>query len=115
MAAEQPGFIETIGAIFAKFWPGIAGALVSLRWQPEGATIFDRAFSAFGGVVLTMTLGPAAVEFAGVTSGSMVMGIAAVIGLFGMLVVGEITRAIKVMELGPIVRDAIRKFLRLTP
>lgn len=114
MAAEpQPGIWDTVTQMAAKLWPGLAGAVVALRWLPVETTRVDRFFAAIGGFVAAVNLGPAISEVVGVTSQRVESGIVFATGLFGMAVAGEIIATVKQLQLAEIARDAIRKIFRI--
>lgn len=113
MADTNPTVWESALAALWKLWPGIAGALIALRWQPAEATRFDRAVSAVSGFLAAIYVAPLIVEVANVSSYRIESGIVFLTGLFSMVVVGEIMLAIKNMELGTILGDWIRTILRI--
>jgi hypothetical protein len=107
--------IEGVAALAAKWWPTFVGALVSMRFQPPESTRIDRAFSAASGVGLSMFASPAIVDWAGVTSIPVAQGIGGAVALFGLIVVAEIIAGIKGIEAPKLLRDFVRKLLRLDP
>lgn len=113
MAGEQQGIWDTVATAAAKLWPGLAGALVALRWLPVDTTRLDRFFAAIGGFVAAVNLGPAISEVVGVASQRVESGIVFATGLFGMAVAGEIISTVKQLQLAEIARDAIRKIFRI--
>lgn len=113
MPGEQQGFWDTVVQGAAKLWPGLAGALVALRWLPVDTTRLDRFFAAIGGFVAAVNLGPAISEVVGVSSQRVESGIVFAVGLFGMAVAGELISAIKDMQFAEIARDAIRRIFRI--
>ena len=114
MAAEpQPGFWDTVTQMAAKLWPGLAGAVVALRWLPVETTRVDRAIAAVGGFAAAANIGPALAEVSGVASVRVEAGIVFAVGLFGMAVAGEIISTVKQLQLAEIARDAIRKIFRI--
>lgn len=114
MAAEpQPGLWDTVLQAAAKLWPGLAGALVALRWLPVDSTRWDRFFAAIGGFVAAANLGPAISDIVGISSQRVEAGIVFATGLFGMAVAGEILATLKQLQLAEIARDAIRKIFRI--
>lgn len=112
MPGEQQGFWDTVVQGTAKLWPGLAGALVALRWLPVDTTRIDRFFAAIGGFVAAVNLGPAISEVVGATQ-RVESGIVFATGLFGMAVAGELIATLKGMELGEFVKDALRKIFRI--
>lgn len=113
MPAEQPGIWDTAVAAFAKLWPGLAGAIVALRWLPVETTRLDRFLAAIGGFAASANLGPAIAEVVGVASVRVEAGVIFATGLFGMAIAGEVIQAVKEVQAASIVRDLIRKFFRL--
>lgn len=111
MGQVDDGTIAALGAAAAKLAPGILGSLISLRALPVGSTWSDR-FSAFlGGVGASMYVGPAMTEWAGISSARIEAGTGFAIGLFGMVVVGEIVTTFRELGLAQILRDWLRKIL----
>ena len=113
MADPTPTIAESALAALWKLWPGIAGALVALRWQPAEATRLDRAVSAIGGFVSAVYVAPLIVEMASVSSYRIEAGIVFLTGLFSMVVVGEIMLAVRSVALGEILGDWVRSILRI--
>lgn len=114
MAADpQVSFLEGALAALYKLWPPVVGALISIQFQPKEATRMDRAFAAASGVGLSMILGPAIVDWTGVSSIAVAQGIAGGIALVGLIVIAEIVAGIKAMEIGAIMRDFLRSILRI--
>lgn len=96
---------ETLFALLLKIWPPIAGALLSLRWMPEGSTWTDRAVSGFSSVSLALIAGPAAAELAGVESARVRDLVLLLVGLFGLLIAGQVVKAIKETDGAALFRD----------
>ncbi len=114
MAGEPPqGLLEGAIALASKLWPPVVGALISIQFQPKEATRMDRAFAAASGVGLSMILGPAIVDWTGVSSIAVAQGIAGGVALFGLIVIAEIVAGLKAMEIGAIMRDFVRSILRI--
>lgn len=114
MAADpQVSFLEGALAALYKLWPPVVGALISIQFQPKEATRMDRAFAAASGVGLSMILGPAIVDWTGVSSIAVAQGIAGGIALVGLIVIAEIVAGIRAMGLGEIMGDALRSLLRI--
>lgn len=111
MAADQQGIWDTVVQAAAKLWPGLAGALVALRWLPVDSTRWDRFFAAIGGFVAAANLGPAISDIVGISSQRVEAGIVFAVGLFGMALAGEVIRALKEVQLGTIVGDWLRRLL----
>ena len=57
-----------LSALLAKLGPGIAGAVISLRFIPVGTSWGARALSLAGGVAAAVYLAPALGEWLGVAS-----------------------------------------------
>lgn len=114
MAADpQPGLLDTAVTAFAKLWPGLAGAIVALRWLPVETTRTDRFFAAIGGFVTAANLGPAISDGVGISSQRVEAGIVFAVGLFGMAAAGELISTLKELQLAEFVRDALRKIFRI--
>jgi hypothetical protein len=113
MAAEQQDLWGAALAGLGKLWPSLLGAALSLRWMPKDSTTLQRAFSGAGGVGIAYMFGPATVELTGATSEGMAMAIGGLLAMFGLLVCGEIAQAMREVGLGAILRDFVRKLLRL--
>lgn len=113
MAADQQGIWDTVAQAAAKLWPGLAGALVALRWLPVETTRTDRFFAAIGGFVAAVNLGPAISDAVGISSQRVEAGIVFAVGLFGMAVAGELISTLKELQLAEFVRDALRKIFRI--
>lgn len=113
MAGEQQGLWDTVAQAAAKLWPGLAGALVALRWLPVDTTRADRFFAAIGGLVAAANLGPAISEIVGISSQRVEAGIVFAVGLFGMAVAGELIQTVRELQLAALARDAIRKIFRI--
>lgn len=111
--ASEPTLMEGLAGALAKFWPGIAGALISLRWQPAEASKIDRAVSAIGGFVSAIYIAPFITEVASVSSHRIEAGIVFLTGLFSMVVVGELMLAVRSIQFADIARDLLRTVLRL--
>lgn len=113
MAGEQHDLLSAAAAGLGKLWPNLVGAAVSLMWVPRESTFMQRALSGGGGIGISYLFGPAAVELAGARTEGMAMAIGGVLAMFGLLACSEMARAIRELGLGAILRDALRKLLRL--
>ena len=114
MAGEPPqGLLEGAIALASKLWPPVVGALISIQFQPKEATRMDRAVAAASGVGLSMILGPAIVDWTGVSSIAVAQGIAGGIALVGLIVIAEVVAGFRAMGLGEIMGDALRSLLRI--
>jgi hypothetical protein len=111
MPGEQHGVLDTVAQAAAKLWPGLAGALVALRWLPVESSRMDRAIAAVGGFAAASNIGPALAEVSGVASVRVEAGIVFAVGLFGMALAGEVIRALKDAQLGAIIGDWLRRLL----
>lgn len=111
MGQVDDGTMAALGAAAAKLAPGILGSLISLRALPMGSTWSDRFAAFVGGVGASMYVGPALTEWAGTSSARIEAGIGFAIGLFGMVVVGELVTTFRELGLAQILRDWIRKVL----
>lgn len=111
MGQVDDGTLAALGAAAAKLAPGILGSLISLRALPMGSTWSDRFAAFVGGVGASMYVGPALTEWAGISSARIEAGVGFAIGLFGMVVVGELVTTFRELGLAQILRDWIRKVL----
>ena len=111
MAQVDEGTLTAIGAALAKLAPGILGSLISLRALPMGATWGDRFTAFVGGVGASMYVVPALTGWAGISSAHIEAGIGFAVGLFGMVVVGELVSTFRELGLAQILRDWLRKIL----
>ena len=111
MGQVDDSTLAALGAAAAKLAPGILGSLISLRALPVGATWGDRFAAFVGGVGTSMYVGPALTEWAGISSAHIEAGIGFAIGLFGMVVVGELVSTFRELGLAQILRDWLRKIL----
>lgn len=113
MAAEpQAGVWEALLAFASKMLPATVGAAISLKFLPEGATKVQAAFTLLGGVSTAAFAGPAVAELVS-ASPSIAAVLNFAIGLFGLAVIGQLWAAIRDVQAGSILKDAIRKFLGL--
>lgn len=108
-----PDTLGPLAAAAAKFGPGLLGALASLRWLPPEMKRLGRAVSTVGGFSAAMYVGPMIAEITSVSSVKGEAGIIFLTGLFGMIFAGELISAIKEAQLGPLLRDWLRRFFRL--
>lgn len=115
MPMQEPphGFLDALGVTLAKLGPGIAGSIVALRGLPPDTTWSQRLLAVIGGAAAAAYVSPALYEWTGATSVRVEGLLAFVVGAFSMVVIGEVTAAIRDLQLAPILRDAIRRFLRL--
>ncbi len=111
MGQVDDGTLAALGVAAAKLAPGILGSLISLRALPMGSTWSDRFAAFVGGVGTSMYVGPALTEWAGISSAHIEAGIGFAIGLFGMVVVGELVSTFRELGLAQILRDWLRKIL----
>lgn len=107
--------MDAFGALAAKYGPGLAGSILSMRFMPAGATVLDRTSAAIGGFVAAVQVAPAIIDWAAVTSPRLGGGIEFLVGLFGMAVVGELTAAIREVHFSDLVSAWVRKRLGLPP
>lgn len=108
MQDPTPDILSALGVIASKLAPGIAGSIVALRGMPEGSTFGDRVWSFVGGSAASYYVAPALHEFAGGTSDNVFAILAFAVGAFGLVVCGEISRAIREVELPALVRAWIK-------
>lgn len=96
-----------------RFVPGLAGAVVSLRWLPAETTHLGRGLATVGGMSAAMYVGPMLAELTSIQSAKGEAGLVFLTGLFGMMVAGELIAALRAIEAGPIIRDWLRRLFRL--
>lgn len=113
MSDFSPNLTDALWATTIKIWPGIMGSLASLRFMPKESTWGDRATSLITGVIIASYLGPGIAEITGVDSEILRSSITLLAGLFSMTVIGELIATIKEVGLPAILRDTLRKFMRL--
>lgn len=98
-----------LSALLAKLGPGIAGAVISLRFIPVGTSWGARALSLAGGVAAAVYLAPALGEWLGVASARIEAGMGFLVGSLAMVVLGEATEAVHEAQIGQAVRGWLRK------
>lgn len=98
-----------LSALLAKLGPGIAGAVISLKFMPVGATWASRALSLVGGVAAAAYLAPALGEWLGVASQRVEAGMGFLVGSLAMVVLGEATEAVHEAQVGQAIRGWLRK------
>lgn len=104
---------EVVWAAMVKLWPGVAGSVFALRWLPAQSTYLDRLTAFLGGVASVAFVAPAIVELSSVTSTSVEYAIIFFVGLFAMAVIGELMATVREVGLPAMLRDALRRVLRL--
>jgi len=115
MMAYQPiaeavrAWLPAIGAFFAKWGAGIAGAVVSLRFLPAGTTRGGRASAFGGGMAGVLYAAPAMIELLGVESQRVASLCVFVTGLLAMSAAGELVAAVHDIGLPGIVRGYLRR------
>lgn len=108
-ASADSDVLSAVAAVVAKLGPGVAGAVISLRFSPPEATWPDRAASVAGGIASSVYLAPWAVEWLGVASVRVEAGMGFAFGALGLVVLGEATRAVREAQLGQALRGWLRK------
>lgn len=108
-AHDQSEIAAAVSALMAKLGPGIAGAIISLKFLPAGSTWVARAMSLMGGVAAAAYLAPALGEWLGVASQRIEAGMGFLVGSLAMVVLGEATQAVHEAQLGQAVRGWLRK------
>lgn len=109
----QPDTYGPLTGIAGKIIAGLLGAIVSLRWLPVEMTKLGRAVSVLGGFGAAMFVGPMIAELVEVTTSRGEAGIIFLSGLFGMMFAGEVISALKEAQIGPLLRDWLRKLFRV--
>lgn len=112
-AADQHSLGEALAALVAKLGPGVLGSIVALRGLPPDATWGQRVTAVGGGVAAAYYLAPAIHEWTGMVSRNSEGALSFLVGAFAMVVLGELTTAIRELQLAPILRDSLRRFLRI--
>lgn len=109
MTHPDSDLAAALSALLAKLGPGIAGAIISLKFIPEGTTWMARFLSLAGGVAAAAYLAPALVEWLGVASARIEAGMGFLVGSLAMVVLGEATQAVHEAQIGQAVRGWLRK------
>lgn len=113
MAAPDNEVSAALVAALAKMAPGVAGAIISLRFMPVETTWLDRLMSVAGGIAASAFLAPAVSEWLGVASVRIEAGMGFMMGSLGLVVLGEATKAVREAQLGQALRGWIRKLAGL--
>lgn len=100
---------SAVSALLAKLGPGIAGALISLRFIPVGTSWGARFLSLAGGVAAAVYLAPALGEWLGVASARIEAGMGFLVGSLAMVVLGEAAEAVHEAQIGQAIRGWLRK------
>lgn len=108
-APDHSDIAAAITALLAKLGPGIAGAVVSLKFMPTGTTWTARFMSLAGGAFAAVYLAPALGEWLGVASARIEAGMGFLVGSLAMVVLGEVTQAVHDAQVGQAVRGWLRK------
>lgn len=111
--ADHHSLGEALSALASKLVPGILGSIVALRALPSDATLGQRLTSFVGGVSAAVYVAPALVTWTGASGDEVVYATIFLVGTFGMVVVGEVTTAIRDLQLAPIMRDTMRRIFRV--
>lgn len=109
MTSETQSLLDSLTALAARIGPGIVGSALALRWLPAESTRWDRAVSLVGGLGVAIYVGPAIAAVSAIERPQYEAGIIFAAGLFGMLVAGELVAAIREVQLGPLLRDWLRR------
>lgn len=112
-AAPDHDVLAALAAAGAKLGPGIAGALISLRFSPPEATWPDRLVSVAGGVASSVFLAPAVSEWLGASS-RLEAGMGFAMGALGLVVLGEAAKAVREAQLGAVLRGWLRRLAGLS-
>lgn len=96
-------------ALCTKLWPGIVGALIAMRFQPEGASVWDRAFTGLASVFLAGIFGPAFVELFNIDTPYLQAAVGALVAIFGLIIIGEAVKAIREVGFAMFLRDWLRR------
>lgn len=109
MNDTPPGAWAFISALCAKLWPGLVGALFAMKFQPDGASLLDRAFAGVSSVLLSGIFGPALIEVFDVRTSAMQACVNALVAIFGLIVIGEVVKAIREVGFSGFLRDWMRR------
>lgn len=109
MAAPDNEVSAAFSALLAKLGPGIAGAVISLKFMPVGTSWGARCMSLAGGAAAAVYLAPALGEWLGVASARIEAGMGFLVGSLAMVVLGEATQAVHEAQVGQAVRGWLRK------
>lgn len=109
MSANDPELTTALAALMAKLGPGIAGAVISLKFMPIGTTWAARFMSLVGGVAAAAYLAPALSEWLGISSTRIEAGMGFLVGSLAMVVLGEATQAVHDAQVGQALRGWLRK------
>jgi hypothetical protein len=108
-APDHSEITGALSALLAKLGPGIAGAIISLKFIPIGTSWGARFMSLAGGVAAAVYLAPALGEWLGVASARIEAGMGFLVGSLAMVVLGEATQAVHEAQVGQAVRGWLRK------
>lgn len=97
---------QTLGIEKTTSLGGILGALLSLAFLERATGPFAKVTAIFGGWAIAHFVTPLAVEYFGLTS-RWQGGMGFLLGLFGMLIVAAIARALKALDLLQLIRARI--------
>ena len=100
---------DGLQALVAKLGPGIAGSLLALKGLPSNSTFGDRLFAVIGGSAAAYYIAPGLAEWLGTSSPNSLSLMAFAVGAFGLVVVGEATRAIREVGLADVLRSWISR------
>lgn len=109
MPDARPDLWEMFAALCTKLWPGLVGALVAMRFQPDGASGLDRAFAGLSSVLLSGIFGPAIIEIFNVDTPYAQAAVSALVAIFGLIVIGEAVKAIREVGWASFIRDWMRR------
>lgn len=105
------GLGDALIAVASKVVPGVLGSAVALRWAPGDATFGQRLTAFAGGIAAAYYVAPALYEWTGMSARNLEGALSFLVGTFAMVVIGEVTSAMRELQLASIARDAIRKLL----
>lgn len=109
MNTNDPELTAALSALMAKLGPGIAGAIISLKFMPLGTTWAARFMSLVGGVAAAGYLAPAMSEWLGLSSTRIEAGMGFLVGSLAMVVLGEATQAVHDAQVGQALRGWLRR------
>jgi hypothetical protein len=107
-----PEWLTALTAAASKYGAGIAGAVLSLRFQSKDATRGDRAWAVAGGLASVLWGVPAAVELLEVTKPGVIGLMGFLAGVLGMAALSELSATVRSAGLVALVVDGLRGWIR---
>lgn len=98
-----------VWAVLFELWPGLVGALFAMRFQPAETSLMDRAYGGASSVLLSGVFGPALSEVFGIDQPASQIAVSVLVGIFGLIVIGEAVKAVREVGLATFMRDWLRR------